>query len=515
MRIISVLLATVLGAGTLPTGASPGAGGVVVRTDAGPVRGTATRDLRIFRGIPYAAPPEGELRWRSPQPPRPWSDVRDATRPGPPCAQAPNELAGLPGSEAEDCLHVNVTTPRTRARPRPVIVYLHGGGFVSGAGDHYDAGLLALRGDVVVVTVNYRLGVLGFLGHPDLPGSGAFGLQDQQAALHWVRRNATAFGGDPARVTLAGESAGALSTCAHLTAPTSKGLFHRAIALSGSCGVRWLKNGLGRGSPEATTWAPPAEAHALARLYTAQLGCDTVDCLRRLPVSGLLANPLAPVLARPMYGSPVLPENPETALAAGRFHRVPVMNGHTRDEHRLLTAALYAPLIDEQQYAELVTDTFGADAPQVAGRYPLTRYTSPSEAWSAIMTDAGWACPTLADNRALAGRAPVYGFEFADRTAPWAGSTPPPFPLGAYHGSDLPYLFPDLALTPAQKRLSLTMVGYWARFARTGDPNGPGLPYWAPFEPGGDTVQSLAPAPDGTKPVDVAAGHQCAAWLTR
>ncbi|WP_283139355.1 carboxylesterase/lipase family protein [Rhizohabitans arisaemae] len=482
--------------------------GPVVRTDAGLVRGAVLEDRRVFHGIPYAAPPVGELRWRSPRPPVPWKGVRATTRPGPACAQAPNDLAGLPGSEAEDCLFLNVTTPRAPSGPRPVMVYLHGGGFVSGAGHDYDASRLVAEGDVVVVTVGYRLGVFGFLAHPGEPGAGAFGLEDQQAALAWVRRNAAAFGGDPRNVTLFGESAGAFSTCAHLTSPGSAGLFHRAILQSGTCGASWAKNSLGPGSPALALWAPPEEAAQLAVAYAAQLGCDTIACLRGLTTGKLLGGQLAPLMSRPTYGNPTLPSHPATALAEGRFHRVPIMNGHTRDEHRLLTAWGYSPPITAGQYRDLVADAFAADAPRVAARYPLSEYASPSEAWSAIMTDANWACPAQADDRTLATRTTVYAFDFADRTAPWQGTTPPPFPLGAYHGSELPYLFPDpgVRLTPRQERLSEAMIGYWTRFARTGSPNGPGLPRWSPY-PAGQSLDA-----DGPRPADLGARHACDLW---
>jgi len=225
--------------------------GAIVRTDFGPVRGTVTSEYRTFQGIPYAAPPVGELRWRPPQPPERWSTPRDATTPGSRCPQLASAELGFPGSVDEDCLYLNVITPRS-ARPgqlRPVMVWVHGGAFLWGAGSDYDARRLAVGGDVVVVTVNYRLGLLGFLGHPSLEGSGNFGLQDQQAALRWVRRNAAAFGGDPGNITVFGESAGALSVCAQLASPASGGLFHRAVMQSGPCMMDWPDNALIPGVP--------------------------------------------------------------------------------------------------------------------------------------------------------------------------------------------------------------------------------------------------------------------------
>jgi para-nitrobenzyl esterase len=227
--LVSVMLALLVPPAR-PADAAP-----IVMTGSGPVRGVRGPAVDSYQGIPYAQPPTGDLRWRAPRPVRPWTTAIDATTPGPACAQnEPGKPAGttLPGS-GEDCLYLNVTTPR--GQRRPVIVWIHGGGNTAGTGSEYDATRMATRGDVVVVTINYRLGVFGFFGYPGLSGSGAFGLQDQQAALRWVRANAAAFGGDPGNVTVAGESAGGVDICAQLTAPGSAGLFARAILQSGSC----------------------------------------------------------------------------------------------------------------------------------------------------------------------------------------------------------------------------------------------------------------------------------------
>ncbi len=396
------------------------------------------------------------------------------------------------------------------------MVYLHGGGFVSGANHHYNATRLAVEGDIVVVSVNYRLGVFGFFAHPDLPGSGAFGIGPAGRTslgtpqCRCLRRRPRQ--GDALRA-VRGRAEHVRS--AHFS--HRQGLFQQAILQSGSCGIHWPKNGYGAGSPVISPWGPPQEVHELARLYTTGHGCDTVDCLRKIPAAGergLLADPLSSLFSRPVYGTSVLPEHPAKALAGGRFHKVPVMNGHTRDEHRLMIAWTYDPLITAEQYRELITDSFGNDAPQVAARYPLASFASPSEAWSAIATDSGWACPTLADDRHLAKRTTLYGFEFADRTAPWIYPEPPPFPLGAYHASELPYLFPDPKITPnsAQRRLSKTMIGYWARFAHTGTPNAPGSPQWTRLTSSAATVQSLSPEPGGVRPTDLGVRHNCDLW---
>lgn len=489
--------------------------GAVVRTDGGPVRGTLTADQRSFQGIPYAAPPVGELRWRSPQPPSPWADVRDATRPGNFCAQTPDPLFGQPAHHTEDCLYVNVTTPRKATRPLPVMVWLHGGSFTHGAGHLYDPAWFVKQGDVVVVTVNYRLGAFGFFGHADLPGSGAFGLEDQQAALRWVQRNIRAFGGNPRNVTLFGESAGGMSTCAHLASPRAAGLFHKAIIQSGACTVNWPRNLLGPGTPDgATLYGSPEEVRTLGAALMAGRGCATVDCLRAVPAADLLADPKAAALSRPMYGSAVLPEHPATALKAGRTHRVPLMMGATRDEDRLFAAATSPNGITAEQYRSLLDTAFAHNAPRVAERYPLADYESPGVAWATVSTDRVWSCPTLTANRSAAPRMPVYGFEFADRGAPEIIPPVPGLPLGAYHGSDVLFLFPFAPekMNEAQHALSRQVIAYWTRFARTGDPNGPGSPHWARFRAGGDAVQAFEPGPGGVRRIDFDDRHQCGFW---
>ena len=217
------------------------------------VRGKAGA-TRVFNGIPYAAPPVHGLRWKAPQPVKPWRGVRDALTLSSACPQQDNpEAPG--GSVNEDCLYLNVTTPVKKAeRPRAVVVWIPGGGFFSGAGTNYEASKLATRGDVVVVTVNYRLGIFGFFGYPGLPGSGTYGIQDQQAALRWVQRNARAFGGDPRNVTVAGESAGGMSVCAQLTSPTATGLFAKAVMQSGSCAFNWAQNSQYPGQAADSPW---------------------------------------------------------------------------------------------------------------------------------------------------------------------------------------------------------------------------------------------------------------------
>lgn len=501
----------------------------IVQTDLGSVRGTAHPAHRTFQGIPYAAPPVGELRWRSPQPPQPWTEPRDATRPGSPCPQPVGGITGSPGGGAEDCLFLNVTTPNSAGpdRCKPVMVWLHGTGDRSGS--DLDPQRVAIDGDVVFVTLNYRLGVFGNFGHAGLPGSGTFALEDQQAALRWVQRNVAAFGGDPGNVTVFGGSFGGFMACAQLTSPSAAGLFHRVIMLSGPCTISYPAGGSFPGVPEIPSiWRSPAELEALGAQAAATLGCgpdpaSALDCLRQVPAAELAGQ--SQLFTQLGYGTPVLPQDPVEELRAGRFHRMPVLTSGTRDEMRFFVALgrdLAGQPISPQQYPELLDEAFGPAAAQVVARYPLEAYPTPSLAWSAVLTDRVYAASTFAENRLLAAHTPTYAAEFADRDAPpLAFQFPPDFPGGAYHSSDALYLFgtpseqEQAGFRPDQRRLSEQMVRYWTNFAHRGDPNGPGLPGWARFDNADPVpvVQSLAPGPDGIRPVDVIALHQLDLWI--
>ncbi len=496
----------------------------IVETAAGPVRGMRDSGAVRFLGVPYAASPLEDLRWRSPQPHASWDAVRDATRSGNRCPQ-PGESPDAPLVGDEDCLVLDVTAPVTASpdAPLPVMVWLHGAGAGVGSGSDFDARRLATDGGVVVVTVNYRLGALGFFGHPGLDGSGGFGLVDQQTALRWVRDNIRAFGGDPGNVTLFGESSGGMDTCAHLTSPTAAGLFDRAIVQSGSCLMELPANAMFPGVPATSIWASPAEAGALGGMLAADVGCASDDpdaalgCLRALPPAELFASPFAAAYGRAAYGNVVIPENPADALRAGRFHRVPVVSGATRDEATFFAAAFTDPPIDAARYAALLDEAFGDDAARIEAVYPLAHFDHPALAWAAVVTDAAWVCPTLEANRLFAAHVPTWSYEFADRDVP-ALIPSPGFPLGASHGSEVAYLFDvpgfDPVFTPEQRALADAMVRYWSAFAATGDPNAPGLPAWPPFDADADVpfTLALAPGEGGIAPVELGAEHNCGFW---
>ncbi|WP_246114016.1 carboxylesterase/lipase family protein [Streptomyces montanus] len=482
---------------------------LVVRTDAGSVRGETTAEGRQFLGIPYAEPPVGKLRWRAPEPVQPWQGVRSAQDFGNKCVQ---ESSWDPGYEqpsyAEDCLDLNVYVPEGSAR-RAVLVWFHGGGFTGGAGQDVVPDVFARQTGTVVVTVNYRLGAMGFLATAGLDSetsdgvSGNFGMLDQQASLRWVRANIGRFGGDPGRVTIAGESAGGRSVCSQLASPTAKGLFRSGIIESGAYDECYTRDH----EYAVTSGAAFAE----------RLGCTTLACLRGRSAADILAAQ-GDFEWNPVVGGDFLPLQPVEALAEGASARVPVINGANKDEGRLFAFSQFDlngnPLTAEQ-YPEVLRSDFGEDAP---ARYPLADYPSPTIAYATAMGDAVFACPALGLDRVLARRGPVYAYEFADRTSPPFASLRnlnTDFDFGATHVNEIQYLFKHFGLeTPLnaeQKVLARQMVQYWGSFVRDGVPRADGQPTM-PGRPG--VVLSLKTASKGgiTLSRTVHQEHKCDLW---
>src|SRR6266702_346195 len=499
---------TAVAAGHSQTGSAP----LVVRTDKGAVQGFFTADAREFLGIPYAAPPVGALRWRPPRPAAPWHGTRAATAYAPHCPQ-PSGAFGR-ASKSEDCLYLNVFAPAgARGKHLPVMVWVHGGSLRTGESNDYNpAGLV--RDGVVVVTINYRLGALGFLADAALasrPGapSGNYGLMDQQAALRWVQRNIRGFGGDPGEVTLFGESAGGLSTLAQLASPGARGLFQRAIVESGTYQL---------------TQQPLAAAEADGQAFATKAGCtgtvsakNTAACLRGLPVSTLLANP-NPVCYTPDVDGAVLTQSIKTALARGQFNRVPVVIGTNHDEYRLFVAVIQflGGRVTAANYQSMIASTLGvpaAIASKIAAQYPLSRYPSPPVALGAVGTDAIFACHALVAEESLARYVPTYAYEFNDENAPELLLPPVGFPYGAAHASELQYLFSQTAvphpasLTPAQQQLAAAMQQDWTGLARAGIP----AAGWPRFSQTSQQVLSLVP-PSPQVETNFAAQHHCAFW---
>jgi para-nitrobenzyl esterase len=497
--------------GPAPARRQAPAGNLIVTTAEGRLRGQAAGTVDEFLGVPYAAPPVGPLRWRAPQPAAHWSGVRAATQFGPHCPQYGSQF-GI-GSMSENCLFLNVYTPSHVSRALPVLVWIHGGDLTAGESDDYNPAVLV--GDAaIVVTVNYRLGALGFLAHPALgagPGgaSGDYGLMDQQAALRWVQRKIRGFGGDPRNVTIAGESAGGLSVLAQLVSPAARGLFAKAIVESGSYNLVQPSLSVAESSGEA---------------FAAKAGCagQAAACLRGLPVTTVLNDQGAVGLN---VDGAVLPQSIGTALASGEFSHVPVINGTNRDEWRLFIAifrSLTGP-ITAANYQSMIASTASvspAEAAVVAAHYPLSSFASPDEALGAVGTDAIFACPALTIDQELSRFAPTFAYEFSDEHAPERFLPPVGgFSYGAAHASEIQYLFqlnvtafPGF-LTSAQQQLAASMQRYWTTFARLGVASAPGAPAWPRYLGGTQRMISLIP-PAPRVETGFAAEHQCAFWAT-
>ncbi|MGW0736780.1 carboxylesterase/lipase family protein [Streptomyces sp. NPDC002851] len=534
---ISAVLAGLLTAGAVAWGPGPGTAqateeraDAVARTDAGLVRGAVTAQGREFLGIPYAAPPVGELRWREPRPVRAWDGVRKATEFGNKCVQTASWDPGYEDpTHTEDCLYLNVYTPGGKRKGGdagarlPVMVWLHGGGLTAGAGQDVVPDEFAAKTGSVVVTVNYRLGAMGFLAADGLddeaPGrasgvsgvSGNYGMLDQRAALRWVRANIGNFGGDPHRVTVAGESAGGRSVCTQLASPTTRGLIHRAIVQSGAygdCAAREQKAAVADGAAFAEKAGCPDPATAPA-------------CLRGKSAREILAAQ-GGFDWGPVVGGAFLPEQPVRAFAEGAAAGIPVLNGANQDEGTLFGFAAYdgqgTPLT-AQEYPRALEREFGPEQGAAAyDRYPLDSYRSPTHAFSAAVGDQLMACPALRLDGALADRGRVYAYEFADRTSPPFASLrnlDTDFEFGATHVNEVQYLFRhfglDSPLDAQQRELAGQMVEYWGSFIRHGVPRADGQP----AVPDGDgRVLSLRTASAGGNQVStsVHADHLCDLW---
>ena len=523
----------------------------LVQTVSGPVEGYENDGVFSYRGIPYAAPPVDERRWKPPVDPASWSETLMAIETPAACPQ--EAFAGLPVPgfmPDEDCLFLNVDTPIEGSR-LPVMVWIHGGGFTLGEGLQTDGGTsgdrIARETDVVVVSMNYRLGQLGFLAHRALTEesaeavSGNYGLMDQAAALRWVQQNIEAFGGDPTNVTIFGESAGAFSVCSHLASPKSAGLFHKAILMSGSC---------------ERPWPTLAAAEAQGEAFADALGCtaqqDVLSCMRQTSMDEVLAAlPPAPNFGfNPSEGptgnwGPILDgafftEQPADAFASGNFNQVPTILGFTREEARLFTwlgEIADPPLeVTEANYEALIARLVGGDpdlASRAAAEYPLSNYTEPAVALAAVATDTVFRCPGKAEAAKLASFVPVYLYQFEypdghsqlEVALPFIGAELPSYDLGAFHGADIPYVFGydplleiDLGtfstvLEPwgagtTDEALWLRTLGYFARFAASGDPGGQGSIPWPAYDE--ETDQHLVL--DASVGVGANAASQCDFW---
>jgi para-nitrobenzyl esterase len=515
LAVLSIAIAALLaGAGGVAAspGAHPGtARGLVAPTADGLVQGQAAGTMDEYLGIPYAAPPVGALRWQPPRPAASWRGVREATALAPHCPQ-PASPFGV-ASTSEDCLYLNVFAPAgARTANLPVMVWIHGGSLLVGESDDFNPAPLVRHG-VVVVTINYRLGALGFLADAALAGqpggsSGDYGLLDQQAALRWVQRSIRGFGGNPRNVTVFGESAGGASTLAQLVSPGARGLFQRAIVESGTYKL---------------TQQSQASAESSGAAFAAKVGCSGSDaaiasCLRGLPVSTILDNEDVSGYD-PTIDDAVLPQSIGTALASGQFSHVPVVIGTNHDEYRLfvgLAEAEGGPPVTAANYGAYISGALGVSASAAAGiadEYPVSGYSSPAVALGAVGTDAIFACNALTAEDDLSQYVPTYAYEFNDENAPDRYLPRFGFPYGASHSFEVQYLF-DLSNTPypgtlsaPQQLLSQAMTRDWTNLAQTGAPAA-GWPRWAATD---QRTLSLVP-PGPQLETDYAAEHHCSFW---
>ncbi|HEV2612006.1 MAG TPA: carboxylesterase family protein [Noviherbaspirillum sp.] len=498
----------------------------VAKTTKGEVRAVDRAGMRSYFGIPFAAPPVGNLRWAPPAPAANWTAPLAKTQSAAPCLQTSSSSFRLPNGQ-EDCLYLDVHAP-TGDGPFPVMVWIHGGAFNTGGTVTYaDPSPLVSKG-VIVVNIAYRMGAMGFLGHPALKAAdgsvGNYGIMDQQAALRWVQENIESFGGAKNNVTIFGESAGGFSVMTHLASPLSRGLFSKAIVQSGGYAF----------DRQLTREALEAQSTTIVNnaLTAAGVTCATVDaaCLRGLSAD-VVNNQLATAFTTansspvPSVDGRVLPRSIKATFAAGENNRVPVVNGSNRDEWSLFVAAreLAAPPLTAAGYPTYLQTSLGLPA-TVASLYPLTDYGTnaaqqPSLAATAVGTDVVFACPALnLSKRIAAQNSQIWMYEFRDRTAiPSIGRTTVSFPQGAGHSYELQYLFNLRDLENNERRdLQTSMSRYWTNFSRTGDPNN------------GTAVAVAWPAftaPDKVLALDVASGggnrvlttfeaeHKCAtAW---
>lgn len=507
-----------------PAGAAA-AGSPVVRTDKGAVQGVTRDRVDSYLGIRYARAPVGPLRWQPPRPPAPWTGVVPATSYGNRCAQPLRDNAQL--SLTEDCLFLNVQGPaRARGYERggydrlPVYVYIHGGGLNNGSSNLHDGTTIVQQTGVIVVTINYRLGVLGWLGLPALTAaqgeSGNYGLMDQLAALTWVHRNIAAFGGDPDRVTIGGESSGAFSVCALLTSPKAGGLFSGAIMQSGYCDTETQSDAHYWGDALATQvgCVVPAQQLACLRASSPQILLDGWDALGT-PTSAV-------------NGTPTLPLDPRAAVARGKVSHVPLLIGSNRDEGRYFSLDQVGQ--DEAGYDAWLQNNLSGSAEVAAVRalypWPATsnQFTAAYLA-GAILTDgllgSLGGCPYRELENDFAHAMTTFVYEFDHRTGPGPSPQPAGYKWGASHTAELPYMWPSFdAGTPiaptfdaAERQLSRQMIAYWGAFVKKGRPAADGQPRWPALN---DTQKLLAlragNASTLIKTADFSQQHNCTFW---
>ena len=457
----------------------------VVSVEGGKISGTSNGSVRVYKGIPFAAPPVGNLRWKAPQPVVAWSGVKSADTFGPQCMQTPypsgSPYAMAPATTSEDCLYLNVWTAAPAGAKRPVMVWIHGGAWTRGAGSiaTYDGTTLARKG-VVVVTVNYRLGVFGFLAHAELTAesphhaSGNYAILDHVAALTWVQKNIAAFGGDPSRVTIFGESAGSWSVNVVQATPLAKGLFHRAIGESGGQFARTARL---------------ADAEKAGVSLASAMGADSLKSLRALPAEKL--NAFQAFRTGVNVDGYVLPEDVRSIFAQRKHGDVPVLVGSNANEWTTLSSpATFPKTLDD--YRKRIETQFTGFAKEIDAAYPVKSESDIAEAMLGIGRDTTFTLEMRTWARLVtAGGRNAYLYQFT-RVPP----SPNAKTWGAYHAAEIPYVFGTLTnrdwpFTEADFALSSTMSSYWVNFATTGDPNGGNLTKWTPYDAASEPYMEL------------------------
>jgi para-nitrobenzyl esterase len=507
----------------------------VAQTQQGTVTGTAANGVVQFLGIPYAAPPAGALRWKAPVAPAVRTASLNASTPGAQCVQA-GPPPTLTATGSEDCLYLNIYRPQaSSSSPYPVILVVHGGGYVLGSSAFVNGTSQAKNNNVIVVSINYRLSALGFLAHPALTAedtathaSGNYGLMDQTAAMAWVKQNIAAFGGDPNNVTLTGGSAGGLSVFTHMASPMSAGLFAKAAPQSG--GFSRVQATLAQSEAAGVAFAAPWNCNG------AGTPLQVAACLRNVPAATTLVGALPPPQSGtgnlaawlPILDGKFLTTSTATAFASGNFNKVPVMSGMVEDEGTFfvsapfgqnpITAATYEP-VGLAGFLQL------PDVAGVSARYPLAAYPSPNQALARVYGDFRVTCGVMQDSeniaKALPATAKVYVYQFAEKT-PYTDATSligrlPPntnITYGAFHSSDVPYWYDQMTTNPtsAQLQLAQTMSKALANFAKNGDPNTTGAAaQWQAYSSAQRGVTNMTQSAV-TPNFDAYGPHQCAYW---
>jgi para-nitrobenzyl esterase len=488
------------------------AAAAVVKVEGGHVEGVVENGLKVYRGIPFAAPPVGDLRWRAPQSVKPWRGVRRADKFASPCMQVAGPATAVL-RPSEDCLYLNVWSPAKNSSERlPVMVWIHGGGFRAGATSEaiYHGDQLAKRG-VVLVSVTYRLGAFGFLAHPSLSAenerhvSGNYGLLDMIAGLKWVKRNIAAFGGDPGRVTIFGESAGGIAVSMLCASPLAKGLFEGAISESG--GSFGPARGGSRGPGE--NLHPLVEAEKSGAEWATKAGAATAQELRAFPSDKVLGM-AAGAPSWPIVDGWVIPDDQYKMYKDGRYNDVPILVGYNSDE-----GAGFAPPATPNAYIDGVRKRYGLYAERLLELYPPGDGKVAKSARDLTRDSAfGWHTWTWARLQAANGKSKVFVYYFDQHPENFAAGSITG--IGAPHAAELPYVFQHLGLpkmppaTPDDTAISNAMAAYWTNFAKTGDPDGRGLPKWAEFREAKSQVMYFAGDPhlasidneDGLKALD-------------